>query len=350
VALLHNPVEECLAGGFGGGIISTTSKLTEKEKMPPVNDNFANRIILNGDSASTTGTNVGATGEPGEPNHAGVSTPIESAWWTWTAPESGEVTIDTIGSNYDTTLGVYTGSAVNSLSTIVGNDDSISLISQVTFTATAGTTYQIAVDGFSGNEGSIGLNFVQFDSVSTGTSDSETLFGTVGNDRIQGLGGNDTIFGSEGVNNLQGGDGDDLIYGGSQRDTIFGGDGNDTIYANEGNNAVFGDFGNDTIYSGSGNDFIDGGFSGSDTIFLGGGEDIVVLQFDFSQEVDTINNFQLGQTTFRVGSLTTPTNTANLTITQGANGAEISSFGDVLAVVVGTQASTLTNNLSEVFV
>jgi len=293
VALLHNPVEECLAGGFGGGIISTTSKLTEKEKMPPVNDNFANRIIL-------------------------------------------------------------TGSAVNSLSTIVGNDDSISLISQVTFTATAGTTYQIAVDGFFGSEGSIGLNFVQFDSVSTGTSDSETLFGTVGNDRIQGLGGNDTIFGSEGVNNLQGGDGDDLIFGGSQRDTIFGGFGNDTIYANEGNNAVFGDLGgfsgsgNDIIYTGSGNDFIDGGF-GSDTLFLGGGEDIVVIQFDFSG-FDTINNFQLGQTTFRVGSLTTSTDTASLTITQGANGAEISAFGEVLAVVVGTQASTLTNNLSEVFV
>jgi len=289
VALLHNPVEECLAGGFGGGIISTTSKLTEKEKMPPVNDNFANRIIL-------------------------------------------------------------TGSAVNSLSTIVGNDDSISLISQVTFTATAGTTYQIAVDGFFGSEGSIGLNFVQFDSVSTGTSDSETLFGTVGNDRIQGLGGNDTIFGNEGVNNLQGGDGDDLIYGGSQRDTIFGGDGNDTIYANEGNNAVFGDSGNDTIYSGSGNDVIDSGFGG-DTIFLGGGDDLVVLQFNFF-EVDTINNFQLGQTTFRVGSLTSSfvDPTSFLTITQGANGAEISAFGDVLAVVVGTQASTLTNNLSEVFV
>lgn len=317
--------------------------------MPPVNDNFANRIILNGDSASTGGTNVGATGEPGEPNNAGVSSPIESVWWSWTAPDSGTVTIDTIGSNYDTTLGVYTGSAVNSLSTIAGNDDSISLISQVTFTATAGTTYQISVDGFLGSEGSIGLNLVLFDSLIGGTSGSETLFGTVGNDRIQGQGGNDTIFGSEGVNNLQGGDGDDLIYGGSQRDTIFGGFGNDTIYASEGNNAVFGDFGNDTIYTGSGNDFIDGGFGGSDTIFLGGGQDTVVLQFGFA-EFDTINNFQLGQTTFRVGSLTTPTNSANLTITQGASGAEISAFGDLLAVVVGTQASTLTNNLSEVFV
>jgi len=321
--------------------------------MPPVNDNFANRLTLSGNAINTTGTNVDSSGEPGEPFHGG-STPDRTVWWTWTVPASGEVIIDTIGSNFDTTLGVYTGSSVNSLTTLASNDDSIDLISQVTFTATAGTTYQIAVDGFGASQGLIGLNINLIDSVITGTSENNTLFGTVGNDRIEGFGGNDTLFGSEGVNNLRGGDGDDLIYGGSQRDTIFGGFGNDTIYANEGNNAVFGDLGgfsgsgNDIIYTGSGNDFIDGGF-GSDTLFLGGGEDIVVIQFDFSG-FDTINNFQLGQTTFRVGSLTSPTNTSNLTITQGANGAEISAFGDVLAVVIGTQASTLTNNLSEVFV
>lgn len=326
--------------------------------MAPVNDNFANRITLVGDSASTTGTNVGATGETGEPNHAGVSSPLESVWWTWTAPTSGQVTIDLIGSNYDTSIGVYTGSAVNSLSTIAGNDDSIGLISQVSFTATAGTTYQIAVDGFLGSEGSIGLNLALFNSVITGTSGNDTLFGSVGNDSIQGFAGNDTIFGSEGVNSLQGGDGDDTIYGGSQRDTITGGNGNDTIFASEGNNVVFGDLsnffagsGNDIIYTGSGNDTIDGGL-GNDTINLGGGNDLVLLQFDFAfGEFDTINNFQLGQTTFRVGNLvSTFVDPASLTITNGANGAEISAFGDLLAVVTGTQASTLTNNLSTVFV
>jgi Ca2+-binding RTX toxin-like protein len=320
---------------------------TEEERMAPVNDNFANRIVLNGSSISVTGTNVDSSGEPGEPSHGG-SIPDRTVWWAWTAPASGEITIDTIGSNFDTTLGVYTGSAVNSLSTIVGNDDSIGLISQVNFTATAGRTYQIAVDGFSGSEGSIDLNLTLFDRVFSGTSGNDTLFGTAGNDRIQGLGGSDTIFGSEGVNNLQGGDGNDIIYGGSQRDAIFGGSGNDTIYASEGNNDVFGDSGNDIIYSGSGNDFIVGG-NGNNTIWLGGGQDIVVLQSD-SSGFDTINNFQLGQTTFRVGSLTTPTNLGSVTITNGENGAEISAFGDLLAVVTGTQASTLTNNLSTVFV
>jgi len=73
------------------------------------------------------------------------------------------------------------------------------------------------------------------------------------------------------------------------------------------------------------------------------------LEFD-SSGFNTINNFQLGQTTFRADSFTTPTDLGSVTITNGANGAEISAFGDLLAVVTGTQASTLTNNLSTVFV
>ena len=46
-------------------------------------------------------------------------------------------------------MGVYTGTAVNAL-TLVANNDDISasdLDSRVTFPATAGVTYRIAVDG-----------------------------------------------------------------------------------------------------------------------------------------------------------------------------------------------------------
>ncbi|NEO82550.1 hypothetical protein, partial [Moorena sp. SIO4G3] len=59
------------------------------------NDNFADRVLLNGTSVSTTGTNLVFTGEPGEPNHAGISSQLNSAWWSWTAAADGIVTIDT---------------------------------------------------------------------------------------------------------------------------------------------------------------------------------------------------------------------------------------------------------------
>jgi hypothetical protein len=124
------------------------------------NNNFADRIVLTGPTVSTTGSNSGATKETGEPNHGG-NTGGKSVWWTWTAPTSGTVTIDTAGSNFDTLLGVYTGSSVSTLTTVASNDDDWNAgvtTSKVTFNVTAGTVYQIAVDGYGGVAGSIVLH------------------------------------------------------------------------------------------------------------------------------------------------------------------------------------------------
>ena len=84
----------------------------------------------------------------------------KSVWWTWTAPSSGSVQIDTIGSSFDTILGVYTGSSVSSLTTVASDDDSGgNYTSKVTFNAVAGTVYQIAVDGVQrGGSGNITLH------------------------------------------------------------------------------------------------------------------------------------------------------------------------------------------------
>jgi hypothetical protein len=125
---------------------------------PPENDAFANRILLSSSApVSTTGTNVEATKEIGEPSHAGNGGG-KSVWWRWTAPYSGPFAIKTVGSSYDTTLGVYTGSAVNALSLVAGDDDTGGGgTSLLTISATVGTVYQIAVDGWSGASGSIVL-------------------------------------------------------------------------------------------------------------------------------------------------------------------------------------------------
>jgi|GEM_PF-1995231 hypothetical protein len=122
-----------------------------------VNNNFANRILLSGLPVSTTGSNIGDTGEVGEPAQSGA---INSTWWSWTAPSTGIVNFDTIGSNFDTYLSLFSGSAVNSLSLIQANDDiaTDNRASKITRTVTAGTTYQIAVDGYLNNTGSIKLN------------------------------------------------------------------------------------------------------------------------------------------------------------------------------------------------
>ncbi len=122
------------------------------------NDNFAGRITLTGADATGTGSNIGATGEAGE---TGGSSPYHTLWWTWTAPISGPVAINTYGSTFDTYVTVFTGTALGSL-TIVGSDDDSGPgnTSLANFTATAGTTYQIQVDGWSGSMGSIVVNVV----------------------------------------------------------------------------------------------------------------------------------------------------------------------------------------------
>ena len=147
--------------GYGGVAGSITLHLNLGPTVK-TNDNFADRTTLSGTAITTTGSNVGATKEAGEPSHAG-SAGGKSVWWTWTAPTSGTVTIDTLGSSFDTLLAVYTGSSVSSLTAVPGgsNNDSPAggtTTSKVSFAVTAGTTYQIAVDGYGGVSGSITLH------------------------------------------------------------------------------------------------------------------------------------------------------------------------------------------------
>jgi len=55
---------------------------------------------------STTGSNIGDTGLAQEAAQSGQ---INSAWWSWTAPSSGIVNFDTIGSDFDTYLSLRKG-------------------------------------------------------------------------------------------------------------------------------------------------------------------------------------------------------------------------------------------------
>lgn len=129
------------------------------QAAPPANDDFANAQTLTGLPASATGTNVGATREVGEPNVTGADVG-RSVWYSWTAPSTGRVAVSLRGSDYDTYLGVGTGSSVDSVDFIGTNDDepgSNTFTSKVAFDAVGGQTYKIFVDGYNGLSGSIQL-------------------------------------------------------------------------------------------------------------------------------------------------------------------------------------------------
>ncbi len=180
---------------------------------------------------------------------------------------------------------------------------------------------------------------------------SETLVGTEGDDRLNGLGGNDTVAGDLGDDVIFGGDGedvlrgdlnnrspggnvggDDIIYGGTGNDHIGGKGGNDKLYGDEGNDQLWGDDGDDLLRGGLGNDRLVGddfsGGSGRDTFVLAQGEG-----------TDTIEDFQIGEDFIGLaGGFTF----GQLSIAQDANNTLISVSDQTLAILTAVNASTLT--------
>ncbi len=126
---------------------------------PLANDAFANRATL-GTPAHVVANNTGASTEQNEPNlQFGSGLPLipwgATLWWKWTAPFSGTVTIDTFGSSIDTILSIYTGTTLNNqfANTLLQRNDNApgsANVSLVSFSAVAGTEYQIQVGGVGG--------------------------------------------------------------------------------------------------------------------------------------------------------------------------------------------------------
>lgn len=154
-------VRALLGGALAASLVLLPSPAVADD--PPPNDDFANGQVILSRGGPVDGSNVGAGAEPSEPNHADATFegeplgPVHSIWWSWTATHSGAAKISTCNSDFDTRLGVYTGDAVNSLTPVASALDSNGgechqVWAGVTFAATAGTTYRIAVD----TEGDLG--------------------------------------------------------------------------------------------------------------------------------------------------------------------------------------------------
>ena len=124
------------------------------------NDAFALAQTLEGITGSIRSNSNGTSKEVSEPQHAG-NRGGTSLWFSWVTPASGQMEIDTLGSSFDTTLAVYTGSNLTDLSLVEENDDinRNNLQSRVDINITANTKYLIAVDGYNGTTGNVKLNY-----------------------------------------------------------------------------------------------------------------------------------------------------------------------------------------------
>jgi outer membrane protein assembly factor BamB/subtilisin family serine protease len=152
-----------------GGRLNLANAMTAPSTPP--NAFFAGRTMLAGLDPYTRSNNADSPAalESGTPSlGAGAG---NSLWWQWTAPEDATVEIDTSGtggglypggSTYSTALGVYTGSSLASLVPVASNSNFKTEpaiggaqipFAEVTFPTTAGTTYQINVQGLGGASG-----------------------------------------------------------------------------------------------------------------------------------------------------------------------------------------------------
>lgn len=115
----------------------------------PSNDDIEDATVV-GSLPFTDNTNTAeATTQSGDPDCVGND---HTVWYRFTPTENLNVNANTFGSDYDTSLSVYTGSP-GDLTQIACNDDAGSLQSSVTFEAVAGETYFIMVGAFEDSPG-----------------------------------------------------------------------------------------------------------------------------------------------------------------------------------------------------
>jgi subtilisin family serine protease len=144
----------------GNASAPATVQVTYRFFDPP-NDNFITPLAL---SAFTNGTvtviTAGATTEFGEPLHDG-KVGGKSAWFTFVPASDGVLSLTTLGSTFDTLLGVYTGTRVDQLTRVASNDDAANGVthSAVAPALLGGQTYWIAVDGLDGASGIVVLGY-----------------------------------------------------------------------------------------------------------------------------------------------------------------------------------------------
>lgn len=263
----------------------------------------ATRNVNNNDfaSAETIPGNVGAgyndidwtvcsDTEPGEPGPYSLDNGI---WWNWTPSATGTATISTDDNGgsvttFDSTLAVYTGNTLPTLSLVANDDDSgVGARSKVVIPVNGGTTYRIKVDGFGAANGRLNLHVelgpaplcqgvaatrvgTAFADVLNGTAGDDVIVAGDGNDVIAGLSGNDRVCAGAGEDNIAAGDGNDAVFGGPAADTIRGEAGDDLLLGNAGGGDT--DDVGDSIAGGSGNDTLDG-WVGDDLLIGGAGND-----------------------------------------------------------------------------
>jgi hypothetical protein len=148
----------CIVSNVFGTTLSSNATLTVV--TGPSNDLCSAAFVVTNNNYSNAQSTSFATSS-GDPSPSCVSSFGKGVWYVFTAPANGVVIADTIGSGFDTGLGVYSGTC-GSLSLVTCNDDGGgNLTSKTTNSVVTGSSYYYLAGGYSGASGSLifHLNF-----------------------------------------------------------------------------------------------------------------------------------------------------------------------------------------------
>jgi uncharacterized repeat protein (TIGR01451 family) len=141
---------------------TSTNWVTYSIIKPPGNDDFANAIKVPAAGAVYLSNNKRATMETDEPAHGGDVNAAASLWWNYAPLVSGNVLVDSGGSDFMSVVAVYTNNTLTNLqaaASALGTSRRKGAF--VTFSAQAGVNYHLAVAAISSTDvGTLRLNIV----------------------------------------------------------------------------------------------------------------------------------------------------------------------------------------------
>jgi uncharacterized repeat protein (TIGR01451 family) len=245
-------------GGVGGDL-----RITKSDSPDPVSKGGNITYSIGVSNSGPSGATSPSLGDVVPPNTTFVSL-TQAAGWSCSKPAVGATgtvscTIASLaaGASASFTLVVKVNAGTPN-TTVIANTTTVTASSTdpstanntATATTTIGTAAELcALAGtIKGTTASDTLN---------GTSGDDIICGGNASDTINGLGGNDTIFGQNGKDALNGSDGNDNVMGANGKDQVTGGIGTDMLRGGNAPDMLNGQ-------DGAGGDSLDGG-NGPDT-------------------------------------------------------------------------------------
>lgn len=147
-------------GDNGVGNVATASLITTVQPPPPYNDEISSAAPVRSVPYSNSQVVTTATTASDDPYCMGNA---QSVWYAVTVPANMRVEVNTFGSGYDTTIGVYTGRRGALTQIGCSGDVNSGFQSRVRFDAVAGVTYyvMIASQYYRSTTANLSVNFLK---------------------------------------------------------------------------------------------------------------------------------------------------------------------------------------------